>query len=182
MTAWPELRFNISRFRPHAAAAASTPVETIQRFEATVSAGDLAVSTASIVDGTPIDVSGELVAGIGEFEVRATIRTTWQGECRRCLDPVEGTIDTEATATFVDGELGDEADVYPIDGDWLDVGEVVREELMLALPLSPLCGDDCEGADPDRFPTTGEAEPETAGPAAPDPRWAALSELTFDED
>ena len=65
----------------------------------------------------------------------------------------------------------------------IDIGEVVREELMLALPLTPLCRDDCKGVEPERF-ITEDDEPEDEEPAAPaiDPRWAALSDLKFDED
>ena len=59
---------------------------------------------------------------------------------------------------------------------------------MLALPLSPLCTNGCVGADPERFPTSPEdavSEAEDGdedGDPPIDPRWAALSELTFDED
>ena len=65
----------------------------------------------------------------------------------------------------------------------IDIGEVVREELMLALPLTPLCREDCDGADPERFPTDPDLSESDETPAPTvDPRWAALSELKFDED
>ena len=34
------------------------------------------------------------------------------------------------------------------DGDRLDLGEVVREQVLLALPLKPLCREDCRGLCP----------------------------------
>ena len=52
---------------------------------------------------------------------------------------------------------------------------------MLSLPLSPLCEENCVGADPERFPTIVEDEALDEDIAI-DPRWSVLSELTFDED
>ena len=54
---------------------------------------------------------------------------------------------------------------------------------MLALPLSPLCAVDCKGVDPERFsPTQDPSQTDGDEEPAIDPRWAALSELTFDDD
>jgi len=65
----------------------------------------------------------------------------------------------------------------------IDLVPVVRELALLALPLAPLCRDDCTGPDTDRFPT-GPAEgtdgPESDEPQR-DPRWAALDALAFDD-
>ena len=188
MSEWSELRFNVARFRHrHGAPTPAAPAPTVLDFDHRVRATGLAISTARVPDGTPIEVSGRIGAGISEFDARLRIATEWEGECRRCLEPVRGEIDIDAAATFVDPELAadrsDEADVYPIDGDWVDVGDVVREEIMLALPLSPLCSGSCPGADPDRFPTaSGTAEDTESDGADIDPRWAALADLTFDED
>ena len=180
MNGWGDLRFNIARFRHRRPSTVGTTADTVIEFAVSVPADGLAISTARIPDGTPIAVAGELATGTSEFDVRAHVATRWEAECRRCLEPVGGELAFDVAATFVDGDLGDEADVYPIADDWVDVGAVVREEVLLGLPLSPLCSADCTGADPDRFPTGGE-EPEATEPGA-DPRWAALSELTFDED
>ena len=188
MSDWSELRFNVARFRHrHGAPSPAAPAPTVLDFDHCVPAAGLAISTARVPDGTPIEVNGRIGAGISEFDARVHIATEWEGECRRCLEPVRGEIDIDAEATFVEQGHGadrpEEADVYPIEGDWVDVGDVVREEIMLALPLSPLCSGSCPGADPDRFPTSpGDADaPDADGPDI-DPRWAALADLTFDED
>ena len=72
-----------------------------------------------------------------------------------------------------------------LDDDRIDLTPVIRELALLALPLVPLCREDCEGPDATRFPT-GPAEDdevdsdEAAGPPR-DERWAALDALTFDD-
>ena len=49
------------------------------------------------------------------------------------------------------------------------------------LPLSPLCRDECAGPDPQRFPASVVEDPDPDAEPVGDPRWAALSELTFDD-
>ena len=180
MTGWSDLRFNVARFRTGRVSGPGAPTETVVEFDVEVPASGLAVTTSRVPDGAPIAVSGELAAGISEFDLRAHVATRWEADCRRCLEPVGGDLIFDVATTFVENDLGEEADVYPIEGDWIDVGAVVREEILLGLPLTPLCSDDCVGSDPERFPTGATDNEASAGEI--DPRWAALSELTFDDD
>lgn len=186
MTRWPELRLNVARLRKH-----PSPTDTSRTGGAapvdvavTVAADAIAMSTAHVPDGSPIDVVGTVVSARDGLEFRGIVRAGWAGDCRRCLEPVVGAIETTLSVAFVsdDAELeADDADTYPIDGDWIDLGEPVFEELMLALPLSPLCDDACAGADPERFPATMAGSVEETEPE-PDPRWEALSDIDFDEE
>ena len=61
----------------------------------------------------------------------------------------------------------------------------MRDAVLLALPLSPLCVEDCAGPDPERFPAVGvaESEGEASSDKLPvDPRGAALDVLYEPED
>lgn len=134
----------------------------------------------SVLDG--VVVSGTLVA-------------PWSGECRRCLEPIHGTVDLDVREVFEAHHTPGET--YPIDGDHIDLNPLVHDAVLLGLPLTPLCRPDCPGPDPERFPTTVEADDTAAGegggPAAPppgseahtarsgDPRWAALDALRFED-
>ena len=65
--------------------------------------------------------------------------------------------------------------------DLVDLEPMVRDAVLLALPLAPLCAPECLGPAPEAFPAVPlddveEPEPE----AAVDPRWAALDDLHFD--
>lgn len=105
-----------------------------------------------------------------------TIDVPWTGECRRCLRPVTGRVRQRVQEVF-GGEEGDE-DAWPLDGDELELGPMVRDVAVGALPLAPLCSEDCRGPSPGDFPT-GVAE-EEAEPRR-DPRWAALDDLDLEE-
>jgi uncharacterized protein len=105
---------------------------------------------------------------------RGEIDARWQGLCSRCLQPVAG-----ATAVHVD-ELFEEAAVegetYRLDHDVVDLEPLVRDVLMLELPLAPLCDAECRGLCPncgtDRNTSTCDCELASA-----DPRWAGLRSL-----
>lgn len=192
MTDWPELRLDVARLRQrdNLADLKKRPQgDSTRPIRAEVTARGLEVTTARIPEGAPIVVDGVVDPAMDGVELRASVKSAWEGECRRCLRIVTEPIDLDLSVSFLPGlSEDDDVDAYPIEGDSIDVGEVVREELMLALPLSPLCSDGCEGADPERFsPTaidgsTSADDDDENGESPIDPRWAALSELTFDED
>jgi len=73
-----------------------------------------------------------------------------------------------------------DADVFLLGRDLADLEPVVRDAVLLALPLSPLCADDCVGPDPEWLPSAGSPSGTGDGPVG-DPRWAALDVLRFDE-
>jgi uncharacterized protein len=77
-------------------------------------------------------------------------------------------------------------ETYPIDGDDLDLEPLVRDAVLLHLPLAPLCREDCRGPAPEVFPAVvageGEGGPDDETDDGPprDPRWAALDVLRGD--
>lgn len=194
MTEWPELTISVLGIRHRDGSAdlkrRGLDASSIE-IDTTVVATGLAITTSRVPDGEAVHVKASITSDHAGIGVRGTVRSRWEGECRRCLELVDAPIDATVDVVFLDEasfekhEPGhDEADVYSFDGESIDLGQVVREELMLALPLAPLCGEDCIGADPERF-LTDEDEIDGGDERAEDaidPRWAALSQLTFDED
>ncbi len=192
MGTWPELRVNVGRLRrrdnlTELRKRSNTESDTLV-VDVSVPAEELEITTARIPAGDPVAVHGDVVASLNGVDVALHVESRWVGECRRCLDPVTEPLAVDVQVSYLTeadmGSESDEVEAYLLDGDWIDLGEVVREELMLSLPLSPLCDEDCQGADPDRFPTVAEDAQHGAESGDPpiDPRWAALSALTFDED
>lgn len=149
----------------------------------------LAVSGSEVPAGTVATVSLVVssTADPGTLTVAGTVTAAWSGTCRRCLEPIEGELETEVHEVVARNPLDEE--VWALEGDEVDLGSIVREALLLALPLAPLCGEDCRGPAPEDFPARSadeappDADDESAGEEAPlaDPRWAALDELRFDE-
>lgn len=87
--------------------------------------------------------------------IRGSIDCTLMLSCSRCLDLYEFPVSTE-----VDMELEpvsmvpdahelelrkEEMDVTYFEGDEIDLEPLVYEEILLTLPMMPLCKDDCQG-------------------------------------
>ena len=64
-----------------------------------------------------------------------------------------------------------------LDGDLLDLEPAFRDAVVLALPMSPLCRDDCPGLCVECGVPLADAGPGHRHEDAPDPRWAALKQL-----
>jgi len=87
--------------------------------------------------------------------VRGTFTTVVELECSRCLEnyqhPVKIELEEEFShnpLNFSKGEVEIKAQdfVYPIEEDnTIDLTEVIRQNLMLALPMKTLCQPDCAG-------------------------------------
>ena len=145
----------------------------------------LATSAARLAEGTEVVLDGVLEAVEGGITLTGTVRAPWTAECRRCLEEVSGTVEAEVAEVFEARPTPGET--YPIDGDEVDLEPVVRDAVLLDLPLAPLCAEACLGPDPDRFPATPVADDDDPGPGADgadpprDPRWAALDVLRGDD-
>ena len=138
--------------------------------------GGLAISTARVPEGGETEVELTMEALSDGVTVAGVVRVPWVGECRRCLEMTSGVVVAEVAEVFKDRAEGE---ILPIVADSIDLGQVVHDAAILALPLAPLCREDCVGPDPDEFPVIPAVEAE-APPQ--DPRWAALAELRFDSD
>jgi uncharacterized protein len=64
-------------------------------------------------------------------------------ECRRCLTEFDSDVTVPVEEIYVTGP-GSEDD-YRVVGEHIDLEPMARDEIVLALPLNPLCRPDCKG-------------------------------------
>ena len=118
--------------------------------------------------------------------VTGSVSFVWEGDCRRCLETTGGPVTIDIDEIF-QVDAPPDSDIIDFDGDQIDLVPIVADAVVLSLPLAPLCGDDCAGPDPDRYPTlahdadTAERD-EQGNLVGGDPRWDALRELNLDAD
>ena len=112
----------------------------------------------------------------GGIEAGGTVARPWVGICRRCAEPVAGELAIGVHERFGDGPLAAaDEELYPIVDDTIDLGPLVRDAIVLELPMAPLCRDDCAGLCPQCGANRNEGD---CGCVAPrDPRWANLDVL-----
>jgi uncharacterized protein len=129
---------------------------------------------AEVPPTEPVHVDVTLERVSEGIVVRGTIGAHWTAACSRCLTPVEGSIDVHVDELFEPFPLAGET--YELDVDVIDLAPLVRDALLLELPATPLCRDDCAGL----CPTCGVDRNATSCDCATDeldPRWAALRSL-----
>ncbi|MEO7430093.1 MAG: YceD family protein [Acidimicrobiales bacterium] len=140
----------------------------------------LAISSAQVPEGEEVVVDGVLEAIEGAVTISGRVTAPWVGECRRCLDPVTGVLEATLSEIFEVHPI--EGETYPLEGDEVDLERVVRDAVLLSLPLAPLCREDCPGPAPESFPARVASDDgsDESGERATDPRWAGLEQLKFD--
>jgi uncharacterized protein len=116
----------------------------------------------------------------GGWSLRLQLQAALHGPCMRCLEPAAPTHDVDAREVDVPGE-GPELDSPYVDGEVVDLGAWARDALALALPAQVLCRADCLGLCPECGTDLNAAGPDHAHEKAPDPRWAALREIRFEQ-
>jgi uncharacterized protein len=140
----------------------------------TVPSPGLTVVDSSVPAGAPIDVDLELESLSDGIVVTGQVSAPWEAACRRCLGPARGRLDVTVRELYQPRPESDEA--FTIEGDVLDLEPLVREAVLLELPLAPLCRPDCAGLCPECGVDRNETD---CGhrPDARDPRWSALDDL-----
>jgi uncharacterized protein len=135
----------------------------------------------------PAAVNGKIGLSGNEVFVNGHVETRVQVECDRCLKPVELPVNADFTLEYISGSEYESSEVVELteaemsvsvfDGSAIDVDEIVKEQILLAVPTRMLCREDCKGICPecgtDR--NTGKCNCVTNDT---DPRWAALKNLT----
>jgi len=122
-----------------------------------------------------------------------------KGECIRCLDPVEITVERKIQELYryepsndkggkrkkhsSRTDTSDEIDLDAVDELWLDGNEMnleipIRDAIVLDLPVNPLCSEACLGLCPD-CGEKWEKLPEDHAHEVIDARWAGLAGLDF---
>jgi uncharacterized protein len=137
----------------------------------------LGTDVVGVPEGTPIELQLRLESVVEGVLVSGFCRTQANGECVRCLDPVVIDLDLDMQELFAypDAAAADADEITQVEDELVDFRPVLRDAVVLALPLQPVCRDDCLGL----CATCGARlndDPEHQHDQV-DPRWAALGDL-----
>jgi len=106
----------------------------------------------------PVHVDFEIHKDKDRFRLAGTARTELELPCSRCLEPFrlpfDGSFDVRylpASELAKDDErevAEEDLDTSFYDEGQIDLNELLREQFYLALPMKPLCEDQCKGLCP----------------------------------
>lgn len=112
--------------------------------------------------------------------VTGTVSGETEGQCVRCLEPVDGTVTVFLTELYAyphseTEQTTDSEDIHRIVDDRIDLEQAVIDAVALELPMSPLCSEDCAGLCAECGVRLAVAEPGHSHEII-DPRWAKLAD------
>ena len=117
--------------------------EVLPRLETVEASVDWSIQLSSVQEQPPLVAELSIQAVTDGLLVRGPVRFTARHVCAGCLESYEEAHVVHVAALFeADPEQDGE---YPIDGDRIDVEQLVRDEVLLAMPLLPDCGTGCRG-------------------------------------
>jgi len=158
------------------------------KFAAVYETGQLSFDDSDLRLLRPVEVRGRLRRRNGEAELIGELHARAVISCGRCLKPVELPVDVNFDERFVNAvswrdeeqhELqAEDLNLSVFDGESIDLDDLVKEEIVLALPGNVLCSEKCKGLCPvcgiDRNSGTCNCETKPV-----DSRWEKLKDLQF---
>ena len=128
-----------------------------ERFERVYEPDQLAAETDYQVVA-PVDLQFDIFKDKQQFRVVGGVKTTLELACGRCLEPFTLSVDQAFDLRYQphahntgEGEREIEEDDLTTafyENDEIDLGQLLREQFYLALPMKPLCSDGCKGLCP----------------------------------
>jgi uncharacterized protein len=147
-------------------------------------------------DAFPVDDSFRVVAPVSlafdirkdkqQFQLSGRVQTTLELPCSRCLEPFTWPVDAAFDLRYLPQTVNtapDEREIQEDDlstafyeNDEIDLGQLMREQFLLSLPMKPLCSDACHGLCPECGTNLNRGSCECKR-TWDDPRFAALREI-----
>jgi uncharacterized protein len=149
----------------------------------------LVLALVAVPEGSDIELDIRLESVMEGVLVTGTALVTVSGECSRCLEPLtfDREVDlqelyeypeTDARGRVVANTTDGDDELPRLEGDFLDLEPTLRDAVVLALPLQPLCQPDCQGLCTQCGANLND-DP-NHGHDIVDARWSALTDLKVD--
>lgn len=157
-----------------------------ERVEREYQPGAVGASTDAYVVVAPVSLAFDIHKDKDKFHLVGRVVTTLELLCSRCLEPFTVPVDAAfdlryhplaENAGVPEREIGDDdLDTAFYENDEIDLGQLMQEQFLLALPMKPLCSDDCRGLCPNCGTNWNKAACDCTTQWE-DPRLAALKAL-----
>ena len=151
--------------------------------------GNIDFHSAEIKQIDPLEVTATAELLEGQIRVEGQLDTKIELVCARCLEPVVEDVNRSFDLFYAplpkDMKTGedrlkdDDTDIGFFEGDGLFLADVVKEQVLLALPLKVICQSDCRGLCPNCGANLNHEEFRCETHAT-DPRLAPLARLKQD--
>jgi uncharacterized protein len=130
------------------------------RFRETLAPGVIEFLDRQLWQAAPLEAEGvaELSSSTMGIRVAGHLKVLMEAECDRCLEAVVFPLDTNFELSYMpdaprfpDEEIKIEerdTDIGFYTGDGLELADILREQILLSLPMQRVCREDCQGICP----------------------------------
>ncbi len=137
---------------------------------------------------TPLQAEGsvELLSARDEIRVQGRLRVEMDADCDRCLEPVRFPLEARFDLFYRPLETvrgrdeiavhEGESEIGFYEGDGLELNDILREQVLLLLPMQRVCGETCKGICPECGRNRNQVDCGCAARRVDD-RWSALKNL-----
>lgn len=139
----------------------------------------------------PVKLAFDLLKSNREFRLVGSVSTVLELRCSRCLEPFTFAVDLPFDLLYLphtenrgEGEVeieDDDLETAFYRDDIIDLGQLMKEQFYLALPMKPLCRDACRGLCPQCGANLNESTCDCQAEWV-DPRLEALRSLARPKD
>ena len=155
------------------------------RFEVAFAPGEVDLLDPELIQAGPLTARGvaEFLDSVSEIHVSGEFSVRITAPCDRCLEPATGEISQKFDLYYrpmeeLEGgvEVGlkaKDSDVGFYEGEGISLIDILREQILLALPVQRLCRKDCPGLCPICGLSLNEQQCHCVAPAV-ESRWEAL--------
>ena len=156
------------------------------RYDRTFGSSEVQMADDAYEVAAPVHLGFDIHKDQDKFRLVGTVRTELELACSRCLEPFRLPVDATFDQRYLpqpEPSADDETEVAEEDletsfyrDEQIDLKELLREQFYLALPMKPLCRDECRGLCPQCGTNLNAGQCDCA-PAWEDPRLAPLKQL-----
>jgi uncharacterized metal-binding protein YceD (DUF177 family) len=137
------------------------------------------VELIGVPAGAPVQLHLRLESVMEGVLVSGRVEAPLVGQCARCLEDVEDTLTLRVQELYAYSgstteATSEEDEVRRVEGDHLGLEPMVRDAVVLALPLAPTCTEDCSGLCVDCGERLDDLPADHSHDVV-DPRWAGLA-------
>lgn len=96
----------------------------------------------------PVQFNGQLVNVSGVLKLSGQLNTRYTTICYRCLRNLEQKMDVYVREDLIRRDKCTDCEAYTYEGNYLEIDKILKDNIILNLPMRLLCKDDCKGLCP----------------------------------
>ena len=118
----------------------------------------LDADTEGIVFEGPVKFSGRLENTAGVIELHGMLEMRYTIKCSRCLKDISNEEIISIREDFLSDGSGVEDETYTYTGKYVDISSALKDNIILNLPITQVCSEDCRGFCPKCGANLNESE------------------------